>query len=217
MPEPIRFQKLSEFELADHRFLEPGDSCYYLGEYIADGLGYQHGGWNQSIKNLQHSPRSDSQLIYYKNRAINEIVEIMLSAGKRLDGYTWIPVPPSKCKDNPEYDDRLIQILRKLNARYPGDIEIRDPIFQPADLADSNIGEPRQPPEYYIENWDLAPEFVSEESDKQIIVFDDVLTRGAHFKAIQRLINQVFPGRAVVGVFITRTTHPSVNWDDLDF
>ncbi len=31
-----------------------------------------------------------------------------------LDRASFVPVPPSKAKDHPEYDDRLIQILEKL-------------------------------------------------------------------------------------------------------
>jgi hypothetical protein len=42
----------------------------------------------------------------------------------------------------------------------------------------------------------------------RIGVVDDVLTLGAHFRAMKHVLQQRFPGVPVVGFFIARRVHP---------
>jgi hypoxanthine-guanine phosphoribosyltransferase len=37
-----------------------------------------------------------------------------------------------------------------------------------------------------------------------LVVVDDVLTTGAHFKAMQRILNERFPDVSLIGVFVAR-------------
>lgn len=54
----------------------------------------------------------------------------------------------------------------------------------------------------------LEPEF------KRIIIADDLLTTGAHFKAVKRKLADYMPDKMVFGLFIARR---AVDADDIDF
>jgi predicted amidophosphoribosyltransferase len=47
-------------------------------------------------------------------------------------------------------------------------------------------------------------EALSEPPPASLVVADDVLTTGAHFKAMKRILNETFPGVPVIGVFVAR-------------
>ncbi|HHS8253796.1 TPA: hypothetical protein ACTTVN_002722 [Legionella anisa] len=39
---------------------------------------------------------------------------------------------------------------------------------------------------------------------KAIVIFDDVLTTGASFKAAQQILRKVFPSIPIIGIFVAR-------------
>ena len=43
----------------------------------------------------------------------------------------------------------------------------------------------------------------------KIIIFDDVLTKGSHFKAMQKILNLQYPQIPIVGLFIALSTYDS--------
>ncbi|MEX1366594.1 MAG: hypothetical protein AB1Z98_25945 [Nannocystaceae bacterium] len=43
---------------------------------------------------------------------------------------------------------------------------------------------------------------------QSIVVFDDVLTTGSHFKAMQQVLTTAFPGVDVLGLFVARRVFP---------
>lgn len=45
---------------------------------------------------------------------------------------------------------------------------------------------------------------------QQIMLFDDIITNGTHFRACKELILHAFPDRRVDGMFIGRAKRPSV-------
>jgi predicted amidophosphoribosyltransferase len=49
-----------------------------------------------------------------------------------------------------------------------------------------------------------------------ILVLDDMLTKGTHFRAMKAKILEHFPGKRVVGVFIARAVHAGVSASDFD-
>jgi orotate phosphoribosyltransferase-like protein len=49
--------------------------------------------------------------------------------------------------------------------------------------------------------WDRAP-------PRSIILFDDVLTTGKHFKACERRLREIDPTIAIAGVFVARRALP---------
>ncbi len=110
---PIRLSKIDDLTRADHTFIEAEDECLYLGEYTAR-KGCQFSDTNQLIFNFKKpmdrrgQPRWD-----YKGRAVEKAGREMREAldalnPKWLSIATLVPMPPSKVKSDPMYDDRLI-------------------------------------------------------------------------------------------------------------
>jgi predicted amidophosphoribosyltransferase len=46
-----------------------------------------------------------------------------------------------------------------------------------------------------------------QDQKQNIILVDDVITQGAHFKACKTLLQQEFPNSKIKGLFIARTVH----------
>jgi hypothetical protein len=53
---------------------------------------------------------------------------------------------------------------------------------------------------------------VAEPTPTRIWIFDDVLTAGCHFKTVQRVVQERFPGVPTAGFFVARRVPES---DDL--
>ena len=108
--------KIDELNLADHYYLEPADECYFIGEYTA-GRGYAHSATNQLIYNLKKSVDRRGLAEYrFKEEAIAQ-------AGYALSQFlnptfiqngTFVPIPPSKSRDDPLYDDRISRVIRSI-------------------------------------------------------------------------------------------------------
>ena len=95
----------------DHFYLTPEDQCMFLREYTTGG-GWQHSDSNQLILNLKKSPSlrlTAPKQHYWKERAIDQAAGELRQALNlpSLSGITFVPIPPSKSKTDPEYDDRL--------------------------------------------------------------------------------------------------------------
>ncbi len=94
--------------------------CFYMGEYTARG-GFAASETNQLILNLK-KPMERRHLPdwHYKGRAINTAADDLkrLLGRNGIDALTFVPVPPSKAKADPAYDDRLSQILQRMGAVY---------------------------------------------------------------------------------------------------
>jgi len=113
---------------------------------------------------------------------------------------TFIPVPPCKAKDDPLYDDRMVLVIRQFGA----DVDVRELVVQ-SESYDASHGATSSRPgpdelfqRYEIDQAQLEPE------PRSIAVVYDVSTTGAHFKAMQRILNETFPTVPLIGLFLAR-------------
>jgi hypothetical protein len=125
-----RLTKVDDLTRPDHFFLTPDDACYFLGEYTAR-KGYAFSATNQLILNFKKTldKRGTAQW-RYKDRAIGETATAFRTAltGGLLDRITLVPIPPSKAKGDPLYDDRLVRMLDAI--RPQPRLDIRELILQ---------------------------------------------------------------------------------------
>jgi hypothetical protein len=199
----VRFRKVDDTTRRDHYFLQPDDECYFLYEYTAQA-GWQHA-TNQLIFNLKKKPGAGGY--HYKAPAIARCAAEFTPAinDAWLDGAAFVPVPPSKVKADPLYDDRMVQICKKLNA--PKGVDVREVIEQIASTDSVHEGI-RLSPQQLKANYRFD-DLVAAKMSKNVAVVDDLLTTGSHFRALKEMILEKIPDARVVGFFVARRAIPN--------
>lgn len=123
-----------------------------------------------------------------------------------LQSYVWVLMPSSKAKDDPNHDDRLMQLLRRVESLLDINLHLCEPFSLQKSLASSHksTGSERLTLDElkHLYQFDQA---ALPENPSQIIVFDDVLTKGTHFKAIKQKLISVYGDINIVGLFICQT------------
>ena len=182
---PQRLTKIDEISSKDHYFLTDDDECYYLGEYSA-GKGYTYSKTNELILNLKKSmDRQDRDEWKYKLQAIQTVASALRKIDfAKISQLTFVPIPPSKTKDNPLYDDRLVRILHSIS-KQPS-LDVREMIVQTSSIDPVHTRQTRPNPSeiealYQIDGDTVKPE------PRKIALFDDILTTGAHFRAAKSI------------------------------
>lgn len=200
---PIRLTKIDELTRPDHTFIEPEDECFYVGEYNARrGFGFSE--INRLIINLQKPmDRRELPEWRYKEAAIVTCGRMFREGLNEdwLSTATLVPMPSSNTHDDPDYDDRLPRILQEL-AR-GRQLDIRELVVMTRNVAQSHLAEERVSIEELIESMGID-ETLAEPPPRTIGIFDDVLTTGRHFRAVQSVLRRRFPGVPTVGVFVAR-------------
>ena len=82
-------------------------------------------------------------------------------------------------------------------------LDIRELVLQKSDMPAAHESDVRPTRHQLIQNYAIN-EDVSSPPPKSIGVFDDVLTAGKHFKAMQHVLSERFPGVPVLGFFVAR-------------
>jgi hypothetical protein len=212
---PQRLTKIDDLTRPDHSYLTAADVCYFLGEYTAR-KGFAFSTTNNLIINLK-KPMDRQRLPEwrYKARAIQTAAAALRDAlnDRARRTLTFVPVPPSKARTDPLYDDRLVQVLHGV---WPGQAtDVRELILQPAssDAAHDRDNRPR-PAElearYVIDRGLLHP------APRILAVVDDLVTTGAHFVAIRNMLRREFPDSQIVGIFIARRVPEAVDVEDFE-
>lgn len=197
-----RLTQIDVSMLSDHYYLDANDSCHFMGEYTArEGYGYSE--TNQLIYNFKKKmDRKGRPEWVYKQRAINTVGSSLNNClGMWASDITFVPIPPSKCKTDPMHDDRLIKALeyfKGLNAN----VDYKEIIVQPVSM-ESAHDDNRLTPDEYANQYELDMNLLNGVR-RQIIIVDDVITSGSHYKAVHKLLKEHLPSHEIHGVFVAR-------------
>ncbi|MGE0093733.1 MAG: hypothetical protein AB7T40_04385 [Alphaproteobacteria bacterium] len=176
---------------------------YYLYEYTS-GQNYLFGETNNLISNLKKSPTRANRPAEYRHKldAIQKCARDLSHALNRewLDGATLVPVPPSKARGTPEYDDRISQICRAIPA---SPIDVRELVVQRTSMDAAHVSGNRPSVEELLAAYEID-EALTSPAPLRIAIVDDVVTAGTHYRAVHTLLSGRFPGIPVIGVFIAR-------------
>lgn len=188
----------------DHPYINVDDKCIFGLTYTAY-KGFSYSTTNQLIYNFKISPDKRGTFQWrHKITAIKEVAQIFDSSISRdiLDKVTFIPIPPSKCKTDALYDNR---ITWSLNEAFGDDADVRDLLVQIESRRASHLhnDSPRPSPDELYNNLDIDTT-LCENIKPNIILVDDVITTGAHFIASRRKLLEKFPKANIIGVFIAR-------------
>ena len=185
---------------AEHSFLTEDDECYYFMEYTSYA-GPHHSSANSMIQNFKKPVDRKGKPEYkFKEQAILSISKIMQDALMIGAPFaTFVPMPPSRIKGDPLYDDRLMKCLIGACPR----CDVRELIYCQQNIVAAHTASKRPSVAELIANFAIDKS-LSSNLPNSIVLIDDLLTTGAHFKAAKTLIQQEFQGINVLGIFIAR-------------
>ena len=195
----MKWHKLNQDQLD---YMEEHDCWVYAGEYIP-GAGY-HKGMNSQILNFKKSPlKMKPRERKYRERAIKQFKKDIESLSL-LGSYPKIvltAVPSSRRKDDPEYTNRfedLFQEILKSHSKWIVEwpIEIKE-----TTEASHNFG-PRDP-DLLMENY-IWKGFKHGEPEV-LHIFDDVITKGAHLRAVSDFLRSHNYKGKIIGVCWAKT------------
>jgi hypothetical protein len=117
---PQRLTKIDELTRGDHTYLEGTDECLFFGDYTAR-KGFAFSPTNNLVLNFKKPLKNRNKPgWHYKARAVEAVATAFSdSLGGALAAITLVPIPPSKLRTDPEYDDRLMEMLRKIRPSVP--------------------------------------------------------------------------------------------------
>jgi predicted amidophosphoribosyltransferase len=204
---PRKLRRLDAGSSLDHPFLSATDSCAYVAEFVS-GRSYRAGGLNQLILNFKCTPsaaRANPQREHYKRHAIATLAHRLRLAVSRTEAEqsTWVPIPPSRSLDDPDFDDRLSRTLSLAFDSY--DVDVRGLLYQVRNTPSDHAADVRLSADmlYELLHIDVAA-LGARPIRERIALFDDVLTTGKHFKCCERRLRQSLPCVPIAGVFLLR-------------
>ena len=174
-----------------------------MGEYTARG-GFGASATNNLIINLKKPiDRRDRPEWRYKRQAMVTVARDLRTILEQwqIESVTFVPVPPSKAKDDPAYDPRLVQILTRTAKGFEGDV--RELIQQRTSMAASHESDRRPEIHELIANY-YIDEAIAHPPRKNVAIFDDLLTTGRHYKAMQAMLSERYPEAMIYGLFVAR-------------
>jgi predicted amidophosphoribosyltransferase len=192
--------KFDESTRTDHQYLRAKDDCYYLIEYTARRA-FDYSEANSFISNLKKKP-SVKETYQWKHKlaAIREAAETLSRELPKtwIKKSTFVPIPPSKSKKHPEYDDRMSKVLKRLEGA-----DVRELVYQAESMEATHVSTNRHSIEVLIANYRID-EGLADPEPKHIVIVDDMMTAGAHYRAVRRVLKKRFPGVPISGVFLAR-------------
>jgi predicted amidophosphoribosyltransferase len=203
----LRNSELTPFDFDDetirriHPHLHSYDDPYYFIAYTSNRK-YDYSDANQFISNFKKSPLKRGMPEYWhKERAIDLAANVLRDQlpNEWLADSTFVPIPPSKTRDHPEYDDRVTQVLTRI-----GSIDVREIVYQLESMdATHMMGESRHSIEDLVANYRIDENLIDPEPN-HIVIVDDMLTAGKHLRAMRRVLGNQFPDAKFSAVFLAR-------------
>lgn len=193
---------IDEFTLLDHYYLDSSDKCYYWFNYTAQ-KGYSYSECNELILNFKKDVDKKGSYEYrHKTNAIIKIANLLNNINQAsIDKSIFVPIPPSKTKANPLYDDRMLVALQK--GLLPKNADIRELVYQTVDTDASHKSDKKRDINA-LKSILSIDETLANNMRTHIVLVDDVLTTGCHFKAVKSILQARFPDATIIGLFIAR-------------
>lgn len=208
---PSRLTKIDELTRGDHHHLEPGDECLFFGDYSAR-KGFSHSATNGVMANFKRPVKYRGTPSWkFKVREINAVANAFsANIGKAFGSITLVPVPPSKLKTDPEYDDRMMDMLRALRAPAGLVPDVRELVVQTMPMPAAHESANRPPPVEWEQVY-AVDEALAINEPQWIGIIDDLLVTGCRFRAMSNILRRRFPSARITGLFIARRVPEAID------
>ncbi|WP_145203803.1 phosphoribosyltransferase [Sphingobium sp. B2] len=196
-----KLRKITDLERGDHHHLTADDDCYFVGEYTS-GAGFSHSSTNQLVLNLKKKPSTRGTYQWkYKGQAILKAAAALANGinMNALNAVAFVPIPPSKLPNDPEYDDRMSQVVRAIHR----DVDLRELIYLAAPRAAAHQNDTARDPVALQAQLSLRTEHFAN-LPQIVFLVDDMLTTGCSFRACKDMILSKLPNTKVIGLFVAR-------------
>jgi predicted amidophosphoribosyltransferase len=208
---PSLLKRIDELLIDHHSYLQADDEIYYLGEYTNGKLA-DFSPMNRRILNYKKElKRKGSSDWVYKGRAIKEVADMFrlsilqtIKFPERITKALLVPIPPHAVRDDPEHDDRNLQMLHY----FMPNGKIHELVLQKISREPSHKSKKRRNPKELEGNYFINPPAINIEFS-EIWLFDDVLRDGTHFRAAHSILSRSYPHVKIVGFFVARSVHAS--------
>jgi len=168
--------------LGEHCYLDTTDECYFTDEYDS----FNGTGMKPKILSLK---RGNESAIVALARQLASALPLEWSTN-----YTFVPMPASSGAANP-----LRSMLGRLHVE-----DTRDLLIQIEDTPSSHNGWRPTPQEraklLRLNELEVDPE------PEAVVIVDDVLATGSHFRAAKMILRQRWPYMRVIGVLLARVS-----------
>lgn len=213
---PQRLTKIDELTRSDHFYLEANDECLFFGDYSAR-KGFAHSATNSLIANFKRPVQyKNTPSWQYKLRDIQAAARAFSqNLSSVFSEITCVPIPPSKLKTDPEYDDRMVAMLKAMRGPKGVTPDIRELVIQSKPMPAAHGSESRLPPY----EWEAAysiDESVAQPTPAWIGIIDDVLVTGCRFRAVSNVLRARFPQARITGLFIARRVPEAIDLSEFD-
>lgn len=191
--------------------LTPNDLCYYY--LIRDSRGWDdgpHAEANQLITNFKHDPQkypANSAPMYYKRRAIKTLagyVNSFFVAQEDVLGNKdiyLVPIPTSKPRSSQDHDPRLDSLCKIVERDVPW-VRYLPLLDTKQNVGKAHAGAGSRDPDFLARNM-ACGEIPPSDSERYVVLVDDVLTTGAHYAACKKVVRSKFPDVVVLGLFLS--------------
>ncbi len=214
---PQRLTKIDELTRGDHTYLDASDECLFFGDYSAR-KGFSHSATNNVLLNFKKPTKYRGTSSWqYKTRAISQVAQALSkNLSSSLGSLTLVPVPPSKLKNDPEYDDRLMAMLRQLQAPPGINTDVRELIVQTKVMPAAHGTENRLPPSEWESVYRIDDQYATP-TPKWIGIVDDLIVTGCRFRAMSNVLKRHYPEVRITGLFIARRVPEAIDLSEFDF
>ena len=208
---PLGVRLLALHDRPDHSFIEPSDECWFITEYRpgnrgAYGINRLVFDWKSSVSAAALNPAVSRS----KESAIRTVASLLRRCCDRqwAENITWCPIPTSSALGSPDYDDRLWRTVRAAFEGY--DLDVRLLLRQVVTTTADHMAVRRSTSRQLYDALQVDVGALQERPLRQrIVLFDDLLTSGKHFKCCQRRLREAAPWIAVSGLFFARRVQVS--------
>jgi predicted amidophosphoribosyltransferase len=104
-------------------------------------------------------------------------------------------------------------MLRAIRPSPP--LDVRELIIQTSSTAAAHGQDVRPRPEDLVAVYRVDPALIAP-TPQVILLCDDVLTTGCHYRAAHTVLRSAFPGVSIIGLFIARRVPEAVDFEDFD-
>ena len=212
---PSRLTKIDELTRGDHTFLDIEDECLFFGDYSAR-KGFAHSATNGLIANFKRPVKYKGTPSWkYKVSTINAVAHAFsVNINSAFESLTLVPVPPSKLKTDPEYDDRMMDMLRAVRAPKGLVLDVRELVVQTKPMPAAHDSSNRPPPVEWEEVYAIDEALV-QQVPIWIGIIDDLLVTGCRFRAMSNILRNRFPEARITGLFIARRVPEAIDISEL--